>query len=370
MYDRTLIISPIGKAVQADESAHRSITVPREIIPMPTEIPTLIFAGPVRMEYFLLPDGEAHYRLPGGPALYAAAGARPWTRDGIGLVSRVGGNISPQILHTIQCKGIAAAGVRIFPAGAPSLGFHYYDTWEKHIDWDPVKYYAKHNLACPEELIEYIPPSLAENTVHPLPETAIRNEDLSAEYLQARAAYIAPCHYQSQVTLSVTLRRHGIGVLFLSPPDGLFLPSFRPRMHELLHGIDILFTRESSLRTFVGRPDADAAALSDYIARWGPKIILLQRGYQGIHIYDSDSRKGRFIPFYPVDLQNPLAIGDSFCGGFLATWRTTFDPVESALVGCISASLAMEGFGGLYALERNPGLAEARLASLRRSVGP
>jgi sugar/nucleoside kinase (ribokinase family) len=337
---------------------------------MSPKTPSLLFAGPVRMEYFLLPEGKNHARVLGGPALYAAAGARPWTRDEIGIVSRVGKNFSPQTLHAIQSKGIDTAGVRILPGSPPSLGFHYYETWDKHIDWSPEKFYPKNNLECPEELLGYVPPTLSENAVQPLTETAVRIEDLPTDYLQACAAYIAPCHYQSQITLSVALRRHGISVLFLSPPDGLLLPSFRPQMREMLHGIDILFARESSLRTFIGRTDADAGALSEYISRWGPKLVLLQRGYQGIHVYDSDSRGAHFIPFYPVEMQNPLAIGDSFCGGFLAAWRSTFNPVESALIGCISASLAMEGPGGLYALDRNPGLADARLASLRRSLGP
>ncbi len=335
---------------------------------MTNAIPTFLFAGPVRMEYFLLPEGRSRSRLPGGPALYAAAGARPWTSDGIALVSRVGGNFSAPALSAIHARGIDTSGVRILPESAPSIGFHYYETLEKHVDWDPVKYFSKYHMPCPDDLLEYVSPSLSENAIHPLPETAVRSEDLPASFLQARAAYIAPCHYQSQVTLSVALRRHGIGLLLLSPPEGLLLPSFRPQIREMLHGIDVLFTRESSLRTFIGREDADAHALSEYIARWGPKIVLLQRDFQGVHVYDSESRKSVFIPFYPVEMQNPIAVGDSFCGGFLVTWRSTYNPVESAITGCISASLAMEGFGGLFALDRNPGLAEARRTSLRRSI--
>jgi sugar/nucleoside kinase (ribokinase family) len=337
---------------------------------MPNEIPPLLVAGPLRMEYFLLPDGKTHLRIPGGPALYAAAGAKVWSHDPVGLVSRVGKNFTPDLLHRIQAQGIDTSGIRIFPGHAPSLGFNYFETWEKHIDWDPVKFFAKFGLPCPDDLLGYVPPTLAENTAQPFPMTAVHCEDLSPSNLQSRAAYITPCHFQSQVTLSVALRRHGIGTLVLSPPAGLLLPSFRPQLRELLHGIDILFVREDSLRTFVDRSDADAGILSEYISRWGPKIILLQRDLQGIHLYDSDSRLSRFIPFYPAEMMNPVSIGNAFCGGFLATWRTTFDPVESTLTGCISASLAMEGIGGLFALERNPGLSKARLDSLRRSCRP
>jgi sugar/nucleoside kinase (ribokinase family) len=322
------------------------------------------------MEYLLLPDGKTHHRIPGGPALYAAAGARLWSTDPVSLVSRVGKNFSNDLLHDLQAQGIDSSGIRIFPGHTPSLGFYYFETWNKLIDREPVKCFAKFGLPCPEDLLGYVPPALAENAAQPFPETALHSEDLSPIHLQARAAYITPCHFQSQITLSVALRRHGIGTLLLSPPAGLLLPSFRPQLRELLHGIDILFVREDSLRTFVDRSDADAAVLSEYISRWGPKIILLQRDLQGIHLYDSSSRLSRFIPFYPAEMMNPASIGDAFCGGFLATWRTTYDPVESTLTGCISASLAIEGLGGLFALGRNPGLSKARLDSLRRSYRP
>jgi ribokinase len=92
---------------------------------------------------------------------------------------------------------------------------------------------------------------------------------------------------------------------------------------------------------------------------------LLQKELQGVSVFDSGSKRLHFFPFYPVEIKNPIGVGDSFCGGFLAAWQQSYDPVEAALHGCISASLAMEGVGGLYALDRNPELAKARLFSLR-----
>jgi sugar/nucleoside kinase (ribokinase family) len=135
----------------------------------------------------------------------------------------------------------------------------------------------------------------------------------------------------------------------------------------LLHGIDIFFAHDEELRKLFSIENQDTREISEFLARLGPKIILLQKEVQGVSVYDSDSKRMQFFPFYPVEIINPIGIGDSFCGGFLAAWQQSYDPVESALRGCISASLAMEGLGGLYALDRNPDLAEARLFSLRRS---
>jgi sugar/nucleoside kinase (ribokinase family) len=320
------------------------------------------------MEFFLLPDGKSAFNILGGPALHAAAGAGLWSPEGVGLISRVGKNFSPDVLRKIGQSGLNTAGIRIFPDLPPSLGFHYFESWERDIDWDPAKYFARNNIPFPRELMDYSPPSLGESSIQHFPDIAIRIDDIPAEYREARAVYIAPCHYQSQITLSVALRQCGVGTILLSPPEGLLLPSYRSQIREILHGIDILYAREASMQAFVGGPDPSPEKISAYLAQWGPKIVILQKDLQGVHIFDADTRKIRYIPFYPVELENPLAVGDSFCGGFLASWRKTYNPEESALVGCVSASLAMEGLEGLYALQRNPGLAEARLASLRRSA--
>jgi hypothetical protein len=42
-----------------------------------------------------------------------------------------------------------------------------------------------------------------------------------------------------------------------------------------------------------------------------------------------------------------------------------YDPLEAAMYGNVSASLNIEGSGPFYALDVVPGLARARLASLR-----
>jgi sugar/nucleoside kinase (ribokinase family) len=56
--------------------------------------------------------------------------------------------------------------------------------------------------------------------------------------------------------------------------------------------------------------------------------------------------------------------GDSFCGGFLAGYQKTYDPLRGVLHGSVSASLTIEGSGCFHALEALPGLAERRLESL------
>jgi ribokinase len=65
---------------------------------------------------------------------------------------------------------------------------------------------------------------------------------------------------------------------------------------------------------------------------------------------------------------NPLGAGDAFCGGFLAGYRRTYEPLMAVLYGNISASLVVEGHPALYALDVLPGLPQARLEALRQSA--
>lgn len=330
--------------------------------------PEMIFAGPLRMEYFLTPDGKQYSHLLGGPCLYAGAGAKVWMSDPPGLVARVGENFPSAELASLPARGLDIRGVRVIPHRQPIAGFYCYDQWDECIDWDPVKQYARRNLPCPSELLDYFPPSISESQTVSFSETAIRSEDIPDAYRQARAAYIAPCHYLSQITLSVALRQFGLGTICLAPSKGLYLPTNLPSLGQLLHGIDIFFAREADLKKLFSSDAQDLQGMAEFIARLGPKILLLQNELQGVSIYDLDSRSLRFCPFYSAEIKNPIGIGDSFCGGFLSAWQRSYDPMESALYGCVSVSLAVEGVGGLYALERNPALAEARLFSMRRSL--
>jgi sugar/nucleoside kinase (ribokinase family) len=335
--------------------------------PVSDLFPEVIFAGPLRTEFLLTPDGRHYYNILGGSCLYAGVGARIWDSKPPGLIARVGENFPTAFLNSIRAKGLNIDGVRVLPQKQPTDVFYYFKEWDQCIDWDPVKYYARRNLPCPPELLEYAPPSIGEGRTSLFPDIAIRREDIPDSYRQARAAYIAPCHYLSQITLSVAMRQNGLGTICLSISKGLCQPSGLPYIRKLLHGIDIFFAQEENLEGLFQPKVRETREISERIAGLGPKIILLQKDLQGISVYDADSKKMRFLPFYPAEIKNPIGVGDSFCGGFLISWRKNYDPIESTLWGCVSASLSVEGVGGLYALDRNPGLPEARLSSLRSS---
>ena len=108
--------------------------------------------------------------------------------------------------------------------------------------------------------------------------------------------------------------------------------------------------------------------MAEAIAAYGCEFIVIKRGAGGQFLYDASSHTRWEIPPYPARLVNPTGAGDAFCGGFLSGYRRTYDPLEAALYGNISASLTIEGNGPFYALNALPGLAAARLDALRQSV--
>jgi sugar/nucleoside kinase (ribokinase family) len=82
-------------------------------------------------------------------------------------------------------------------------------------------------------------------------------------------------------------------------------------------------------------------------------------------MYDATGKHRYEIPAYPSRVADLTGAGDAFSGGFLAGFQQTNNPLMAALYGSVSASLKIEGSGPFYALDVLPGLAKARLHSLK-----
>jgi sugar/nucleoside kinase (ribokinase family) len=97
-------------------------------------------------------------------------------------------------------------------------------------------------------------------------------------------------------------------------------------------------------------------------------VVVVKRGGQGQAIYDVKGKHKWEVPAYPSRPADPTGAGDAFSGGYLAGFGKTYDPLQAALYGNVSASLKVEGSGAFYPLEVLPGLAEARLSALKDLV--
>jgi sugar/nucleoside kinase (ribokinase family) len=108
--------------------------------------------------------------------------------------------------------------------------------------------------------------------------------------------------------------------------------------------------------------------MAEALGESGCEFVIVKRGARGQMLYDSVSKKRWEVPAYPARPVDVTGAGNSFCGGFLAGYQQTYDPLRGVLYGSVSASLTIEGSGAFHALEALPGLAQRRLDSLAEIV--
>ena len=148
---------------------------------------------------------------------------------------------------------------------------------------------------------------------------------------------------------------------FLTPP-------FWDDVPGMIEGANALLTTEDKLLNLFQGRSKDIWEISESLASNNCPFIIIKRGMQGQYIYDHIGNKRWSLPAYPSSSTDPTGAGDGYDGGFLAGLRTHYDPLEAAMQGNISASLAVEGIGAFYALDGLPGLAQARLENLRGMI--
>jgi sugar/nucleoside kinase (ribokinase family) len=152
----------------------------------------------------------------------------------------------------------------------------------------------------------------------------------------------------------------------LDPAATYMNPTFWRDLRIVLQGVTVFLPSEEEIRAlFWGRTN-DLWEMANEICGYGPRLVVIKRGGHGQLVYDASGNHRYEIPAYPSRLADPTGAGDAFCGGFLAGFQKTNDPLMAAIHGSVSASLKIEGSGPFYPLSVMPGLAEARLHSLQQ----
>jgi sugar/nucleoside kinase (ribokinase family) len=331
--------------------------------------PRFLVAGKLTRDFIVLPQGEPLLNVPGGNLLYAAAGLGVWEPNPPpGLVARVGEDYPQEWLASFARRGMDIRGVRVLPESVDVRSFFAYADRTTRAYEDPVPYFARMGLPFPKVLLGYQNKAAMPDSRTRLSPTSLRQVDFLAEYLDATAAHVCPIDYLTHSLLPAVLRQAGFTLVTLDPSPGYMTPLFREDMPALVTGLTAFLPSEEEVRSlFQGRSD-DLWEMAEAVSSFGCEIVVIKRGERGQLLYDAASRNRWEIPSYPSQLVDPTGAGDAFCGGFLAGFRRTFDPLQAALHGNISASLAIEGHGPFYALDALPGLAPARLEALRQSV--
>ncbi len=327
--------------------------------------PTFVLAGRLRRDYLIPPEGRPLIDVPGGDLLYAAAGLAVW-EGAPALLARVGEEYPQEWLKTLARRGWDTRGVQIL---AEPLDLRYFLAYlDPHTPQttNPVSHFARLGLTFPKALLGYQPP-LRDDLRQPDPASP-RLNDIPADYLEAHAVHFCPLDYPTASRLMAAFQGANVTTRTLDPAAGYMQPRAWNEVRTLLQGLTAFLPAEEELRAlFWGQTD-DLWAMAEAVAACGCELVVVKRGGRGQMLYDSAARKRWEVPAYPARLADPTGAGASFCGGFLIGYQQTYDPLEAVLHGNISASLTIEGSGAFHALEALPGLARARLESLRGIV--
>jgi len=324
---------------------------------------SLVIAGQLRRQFLIPPEGKPFLDKPGGNLLYAAAGTRLWV-DSVSLLARVGEDFPNDWLRSFQQKGLDIRGIKIVPASMDLRSFMVYTDERNFQRSNPVSHFARLGLPFPKGLLGYQPPQNEQDSRTRANPDSPKLSDIPADYRVAKAAHLAPLDLLTHSQLATAFRHGGVPYVTIDPDPGYMNANYLNDLRSLLQGVTAFLPSEDEIRNLFWGRTHDLWEMAETLASFGCDIVIIKRGARGQCVYDSVSNRKWEIPGYPSTFADPTGAGDAFCGGFLAGYAASLDPLQAALYGNISSSFAIEGSGPFYLLDCMPGLAQARLASL------
>ena len=329
--------------------------------------PTFVIAGHITREYILPPTGRPLLDVPGGSALYAAGGLLPWA-GAVGLVARVGEDYPRPWLKDIQARGLDIDGIEIDQQSLDLRVFRAYGDNFDVIKSSPVSQFARRGLTFPKVLLGYQDPFEVERDARTPDSLSPLASAMPVDYRDARGAHLCPLDFVTHNQLLTAFGAGTVTTLTLDPSADYMIPSFFKDLRVVIARLTAFLPSEEELRSLFWGQTHDLWEMAAALGEYGCDFVVVKRGAHGQAVYDVGGRHRWEVPAYPARPADPTGAGDAFCGGFLAGFRKTYDPVQATLYGNVSASLKIEGSGAFYPMEVLPGLAEARLNVLQDLV--
>lgn len=280
----------------------------------------MLFIGHLTLDDVVLRDAPTRMDCPGGAALYAASGAYLWQREGIHLLSRRGTDFD---LSFLDAAGVDVSAVRCF-TDTPSI--HLIVLFDR------------------KELRYFIVQRWGGSYDHMAP----RPEDLPQELLTPDACcHVAAFPLPRQQAIIEAIPEGTL--LSVDPHHDYVYPEQHTVWERLLRKIRVFLPSEDELlRYFSLTPFADPAAYKPYLrqlSELGPEVVVLKLGARGALGYDRRHDALYAVPAYPAPIVDVTGCGDSFCGGFMASYAVHGELWDALVCGSISASFNITHFG-------------------------
>jgi sugar/nucleoside kinase (ribokinase family) len=332
--------------------------------------PVFVIAGKLNREYILPPSGQPVLDSPGGSLLYAAGGLAVWGDTSAGLLGRVNEDYPRQWVDNLEELGFDTRGICTVHEleNVDFRSFVAFTDSNERNNSNAVSHFARRQLAFPKSLLGYQVPDESRKDPHKPELVSPAALDTPKDYREIRYVHLCPFDFISQSQMVNLFRGGSDQIISLDPDPGYMIPGFWRDLRLVLQGVTIFHPSEDELRALFWGETNDLWEMARKISEYGPQIIVIKRGLQGQMLYDVTGNHRYEIPAYPSRIADPIGVGDAFCGGFLSGFQRTNNPLMAALHGSVSASLKIEGSGPFYALGVLPGLANARLLSLKEMV--
>jgi ribokinase len=257
--------------------------------------------------------------VPGGGALFSAVGALPWVSS-VGLHACTGADYPETDLARIVDQGISLCSV----IAGPVHGLH---LWLLEED-------ATHKQQQPKL------------TSCDIREMDARRPPIPASFAAVEAFHVATSLPETQRALAAEMRRIAPRALIsLDIWTEAFFDYGAYRDPTFYANIDCFLPSAKEVEDLWGLDDLPG--MMRMLASFGPRVIVVKLGAEGSLLYDREHDTFWEIPAPPVAVVDTVGAGDAYCGGFLAGLLLTGDPLEAAVQGTVSASLAIEQYGAL-----------------------
>ncbi len=325
----------------------------------------ILVAGDLTRDYIIDRTGRAFNNAPGGSLLFASAGARMWNEQ-IGMIGRIGKGYPANWLEKMKAHGLDTRGILDLDEPIEQRRFYAWRDNENADTSNPVANYAKLGLPFPQDLLGY--QGLAGTDALWSNITTIAGTEFPKEYLDITGLHICPMNFLTHVKLPAYLSRGSVNTITLSPSDEYMRADYADKVPALLKGISAFFPTETQLRSLLRARFTDLWDMAALMSEYGCPIIVIHQGDKGTLLYDSQAKKKYSIPNYPTKWMDPTGARDVFAGAFLGEYKNSYDPLQAVLHASVAVSIAVEGSGAFYCLDRLPGLELARVESMRPMV--
>lgn len=198
---------------------------------------------------------------------------------------------------------------------------------------------------------------------------SIIGDELEERSLKSDGVHVAsmPTDVQFSLLEKVQQKKGSNTFVSLDPHvEYLEQEGLKKQAFEMLKYVDAFLPSGEEVEKMFGSGRFEDAAR--VFADAGPETVVIKKNVEGSLVYLREQDKFYDVPIFACDAVDATGAGDAYCGGFLACFSETEDPVLAAAYGTVSASYVVEHVGALSTLEADFEDKGRRLESVTQNI--